>query len=53
MEDGHVEWDITDEEEEGEEVGADGTVRLKGEGEEVWAVRTLERNWARFLSLVD
>jgi hypothetical protein len=51
VEDGDTKWDLTD---GGDEVvGFDGEVRLDGEGEEVWVVKTLERNWARFLGLVD
>lgn len=37
-----------------EEVGADGRVRPAGDQTEgVEAVRTLERNWGRFMGLLD
>ena len=39
-----------------EEVGADGRVRStqgRGRGEEIEVVRTLERNWVRFMGLLD
>lgn len=51
IEDGFHEWTLKDGEDE--QVGSDGQVSLDGEGKEVWVARTLERNWARFLGLVD
>lgn len=57
------EMDEEDEEEEGREKaegrrrragGGRGEGKGGGDGEkEVWTVRTLERNWARFMRLVD
>lgn len=50
LECGEEEWEMLEEEEE--QVGADGRAVIVPEGE-VWAVRQLERNWARFMRLVD
>jgi len=46
VEDGDAEWDATDVD------GDRGEKGTKDEGE-VWAVRTFERNMARFLGLID
>ncbi|WWD20021.1 hypothetical protein CI109_104494 [Kwoniella shandongensis] len=45
------EWDMWDDGET-EEFDENGNVREDGKGE-VWTVRTLERNWATFMGLID
>jgi Tat protein secretion system quality control protein TatD with DNase activity len=49
LEEGEEEWEMEEEDELFDEKG-----RLREpRDEEVWAVRTLERNWARFMGIVD
>jgi len=43
-------WQIEDGDEEKDDAGVEGHTKDEGD---VWAVRTLERNMARFLGLVD
>lgn len=53
VEEGKSDWELDQTGQEEDEVGADGRVRDTGEDGEVWVVRTLERNWARFMGLLD
>jgi hypothetical protein len=47
-------WDLTDPDLDDEDVGADGRVKVaKDRMDGVEVVRTLERNWARFMGLLD
>lgn len=45
-----ISWGKGDEDEEEEMFGKNGKVI---ENREVWAVRTLEKNWARFMHLTE
>lgn len=50
---GDEDWTLDDTDRK-DDVGADGRVRVTGSNdEEIEAVRTLERNWARFMGLLD
>ena len=52
LEDGSEDWSLSPSGEIDDTSGADGRVR-SSKPEDVWTVRTLERNWARFMGIID